>query len=149
MKKLILFIISLYALPLCSYADAKSVLYDTVRIGHIPSRGEIFKGAPYIALEANVLSQHKNADIHHFFTALKNIADEGVTDNATQFHQPVVFLEVVYQGERVRLSYSGASTLAKFKVYEDVWKLLHSEMYHYLTKDIKPTAPMGQFRRAN
>ena len=139
MKYFLFILFSLFLLQ-SSYADSTDteLKYDKVSIGYIPSRNASFKGEPHAALEAKALIHHKNKEIEHFFIALNNLASEGITDNATQFHQPTKYIEAVFQGKSVRLSFVGDSNLNKFSHYEKQWKLLHNELYEYLTKDISP-----------
>lgn len=112
--------------------------YDSVSIGHIPSKGAHHKGVPHVVLEAKTLAHHKNNDIEKFFIELNDLASEGRTDNATQFHVPTMYIEAIYQGKRVRLFFSGDSKLSKFSLYEKQWKLLHSEMFKYLNTKVSP-----------
>ena len=123
-----------------SYADSADIepKYDQVSIGYIPARGAITKGEPYVTIEANTLAHHNNREIEKFFSSLNKLASEGITDNATQFHQPTKYIEAVFKGERVRLFFSGDSNLDKFSHYEKRWKLLHEEIYEYLSIEISP-----------
>lgn len=120
--------------------------YDKISIGFIPSRGESFSGQPYKTIEARSLTHHKNKKIASFYKSLSDIAAEGITDNATQFHQPTRYLEAVYQGQNIRLFYTGDTGQEKYKNYEDLWKLLHREMYDYITIHLTPIEKAGQFR---
>ncbi len=123
-----------------SYADTvdTKLKYDEVSIGYIPSRGASYKGKPHTVLEAKSLTHHKNVEIEEFFIALNNLASKGITDNATQFHEPTIYIEAIYQGKRVRLFFSGDSQLDKFSHYEQRWKSLHKMIYEYLNKEISP-----------
>lgn len=139
MKYFYTLLISLFILQ-PSYAESvdTKLKYDEVSIGYIPSRGSSFKGEPHIILEARALAHHKNKEIENFFIALNNLASEGITDNATRFHEPTKYIEIIYQGKVIRLFFSGDSNLDKFRRYETQWKLLHSEIYKYLNAEISP-----------
>jgi len=131
------FLLILLFIPVAQAGTGSAGLkYDSVSIGYIPSRGASFKGEPHVILEGRSLAHHKNPQIREFFVALKKLAAEGRTDNATQFHEPTQYLDVVYQGERVRLFYSGATHLEKFARYEGRWKSLHREIYRFLNRRI-------------
>ena len=88
--------------------------YDSVSIGYIPSKGAHHEGALHVGLEAKTLAHHKSIEIEKFFTALSQLASEGRTDNATEFHGPTIYIDAVFQGKRVRLFFSGDSKLDKF-----------------------------------
>ena len=123
-----------------SYAGAvdTKLKYDEVSIGYIPSRAASYKGKPHTVLEGKSLTHHKNMEIEEFFIALSNLASEGITDNATQFHEPTIYIEAIYQGKRVTLFFSGDSQLEKYSHYEQRWKLLHKAIHEYLNKEISP-----------
>ena len=123
-----------------SYADVvdTELEYDEIRIGYIPSRAASFKGEPHTVFEAKSLIHHKNTEIGQFLIALSNLASKGITDNATKFHEPTIYIEVIYQGESVRLFFSGDSQLEKYHHYEQSWKSLHKVIYDFLNKDISP-----------
>jgi len=123
-----------------AYADTNDtkLKYDKVSIGYIPSRSASHKGKPHIVSEAASLTHHKNAEIEEFFIAINNLASNGITDNSTQSHKPTIYIEAIYQGERVRLFFSGDSHLDKFSHYEQHWKSLHKMIYEYLNKEISP-----------
>ena len=123
--------------PSHAASDSQKLQYDSVAIGAIPSRAASFAGKPSTKLEAKVLVHHKNKEIELLFVALNKLALEGITDNATRFHQPTKYLEVIYQGESIRLFYSGKSALEKFKDYEYRWRLLHGQIYAFLNSDIE------------
>lgn len=112
--------------------------FDSVSIGFIPSKGAHHKGALHVNLEAKTLAHHKSIEIEKFFTALSQLAAEGTTGNATEFHQPTMYIDAVFQGQRVRLFYAGDSKLAKFSRYEKQWKILHGEIFRYLNPHISP-----------
>ncbi len=112
--------------------------YDEVSIGYIPSRVESYKGKPHTVLEAKSLTHHKNMEIEEFFIALSKLASKGITDNATHFHEPTIYIEATYQGKRVTLFFSGDSRLEKYSHYEQRWKSLHKAIYEYLNKEISP-----------
>jgi len=145
MKYFYIVLISLFLLQ-SSYADSIDIKlkYDKVSIGYIPSRGAIIKGEPHVIIEAKTLTQHKNKKIDNFFIALNNVASEGITDNATRFHQPTNYIEAIFQGKRVRLFFVGDSNLDKFSHYEKQWKLLHNEIYEYLNKEISPNESLNR-----
>ncbi len=136
------FYITLFGLTLFQPAYAGTVdtelEYDEVRIGYIPSRTASYKGKPHTVLEAKSLAHHKNAEIEEFFIVLSNLASKGTTDNATQFHEPTIYIEVIFQGESVRLFFSGDSHLEKYSRYEKSWKSLHKSIYEFLSKEISP-----------
>ena len=139
MKYCHVILLSLFLLP-PSYTgavDAK-LEYDEVRIGYIPSRAASYQGKPHVALEAKSLIHQKNMEIEKFFIALSSLASKGITDNATRFHEPTIYIEAIYQGERVRLFFSGDSQLDKFSHYERRWKSLHEKLYEYLNKEVSP-----------
>ena len=123
-----------------SYADVvdTELEYDEVRIGYIPSRTASYKGEPHKVFEAKSLIHHKNTEIEEFFISLSDLASEGITDNATKFHEPTMYIEVIYQGEAVRLFYSGDSELEKYRHYEQSWKSLHKATYEFLSKELSP-----------
>jgi hypothetical protein len=121
-----------------AYSGNPKLEYDSVSIGHIPSKVAHHQGVPHVVLEAKALAHHKNNDIEKFFIALNDLASEGRTDNATQFHVPTIYIEAIYQEKRVRLFFSGDSNLDKFKRYEKQWKLLHSEIFKYLNTEVSP-----------
>ena len=121
-----------------AYSVDTKLEYDKVSIGYIPSRTASYKGEPNTTLESRTSTHHKNKEIERFFIALNNLATEGISDNATRFHQPTKYIEVIYQGNRVSLFFSGDSKLDKFSHYEKQWKLLHGEIYEYLINKISP-----------
>lgn len=123
-----------------SYADSvdTKLEYDKVSIGYIPSRTASYKGEPHTTLESRTSAHYKNKEIERFFIELNKLATEGISDNATQFHQPTKYIEAIYQGKRVSLYFSGDSKLDKFGRYEKQWKLLHGEVYKYLNNKISP-----------
>ena len=123
-----------------SYAAAvdTELKYDEVSIGFIPSRSASYKGEPHKALRAKSLTHHKNAEIEKFFIALNDLASKGITDNATQFHEPALYIEAIYQGKSVRVSFSGDSQIEKYSRYEQHWKSLHEMIYEYLVQEISP-----------
>ena len=123
-----------------TYAGAvdTKLKYDEVRIGYIPSRSASYKGEPHTVLAAKSLTHHKNIEIEEFLIALSSLASRGITDNATQFHEPTIYIEAIFQGERVRLFFSGDSQLEKYSHYEQRWKSLHKAIYEYLSKEISP-----------
>jgi len=139
MKYFYIVLFSLFLLQ-PSYAGTvdTELKYDKVSIGYIPSRGASYKGKPHTILEAKPLIHHKNSDIEEFFIVLSNLASKRITDNATQFHKPTIYIEAIYQGKRVRLFFSGDSQLDKFNHYEQRWKSLHKMVYEYLNKEITP-----------
>ncbi|MCB1044610.1 MAG: hypothetical protein KDC35_16835 [Acidobacteria bacterium] len=112
--------------------------HDYVMIGYIPSRGAAFKGEPYKKLQAEVLAFHKRDEVKELFDALQEVAKSGVTDNATRFHEPVIYLEVMWQGDRVRLSYSGPSQVDRYRSYEQKWLILHQRFFEYLSAELVP-----------
>ncbi len=114
---------------------------DYVKISFIPSRGAFFKGVPGNDLQASTSSRHSNAEIRAFHSRIKAIADSGITDNATQFHQPIVYIETKVQGERVRVSFTGGGGQPKFADYERRWRALHGDVYRYLIREIAVVAP--------
>ena len=120
-------------------ADDTELKYDEVRIGYIPSRVASYKGEPQTVLEAKTLTHHKNTEIEEFFVALSNLASDGITDNATQFHKPTIYIEAMFQGKSVSLFYSGDSQIEKYSDYEQRWKLLHKAIYEYLNREISPS----------
>lgn len=119
---------------------ARQPEYDSVSIGYIPSKGAHHKGVPHVSLEAKTLAHHKSIEIEKFFTALSQLASEGRTDNASEFHEPTIYIDAVFQGKRVRLFFSGDSKLDKFNRYEKQWKLLHGEIFQFLNPKISPDA---------
>lgn len=121
-----------------SLADTSNLKfeYDSVRIGHIPSKDAHHNGEPHVTLEAKVLAHHQNRDIKSLFMALSNLAAEGRTDNATQFHAPTVYIEAIHQGKQVRLFFSGNSNLSNLRHYEQQWKLLHGSILKYINTKI-------------
>ena len=139
MKYIYIILLGLFLLP-PSYADVvdTELEYDEVRIGYIPSRTASFKGEPHKVFEAKSLIHHKNTELEEFFISLSNLASKGVTDNATKFHEPTIYIEVIHQGESVRLFYSGDSQLEKFRHYEQSWKSLHKAIYELLSKELSP-----------
>ncbi len=124
-------------------ADDAELKYDEVRIGYIPSRVASYKGEPQTVLEAKTLTHHKNTEIEEFFILQSNLASKGVTDNATKFHEPTIYIEAIFQGKRVSLFYSGDSQLEKYSDYEQRWKLLHKAIYEYLNREISPNHRLG------
>jgi hypothetical protein len=136
------FYITLFGLTLLHPAYAGAVdtelEYDEIRIGSIPSRSASYKGKPHTVLEAKSLAHHENTEIEEFFIAISDLASKGITDNATRFHEPTIYIEVVFQGESVRLFFSGDSHLEKYSLYEQSWKSLHKSIYEYLNKEISP-----------
>lgn len=136
------FYITLFSLTLFQpmYAGAldTELEYDEVRIGYIPSRTASYKGKPHTVLEAKSLTHHKYAEIEEFFVTLSNLASKGITDNATKFHEPTIYIEVIFQGVGVRLFFSGDSHIEKYSHYEQSWKSLHESIYEYLSKEISP-----------
>ncbi|NOX76630.1 MAG: hypothetical protein GXP17_08495 [Gammaproteobacteria bacterium] len=137
MKYIFAIILSLFVAQfLYAEADDVDLKYDKVSVGYIPTRGLAFNGEPYKIFEARTLAKHKNADIAHFFMVLDHLASEGVTDNATQLHEPAQYIEAIFQGKRVRLFYMGESNLEQFKHYERQWTLLHEKIYSYLNDGI-------------
>ena len=139
MKYFYIILFGLFLLP-HSYADVveTELEYDEVRIGYIPSRTASYKGEPHKVFEAKSLIHHKNTEIEEFFIASSNLASKGVTDNATKFHEPTIYIEVIFQGESVRLFYSGNSQLEKYRDYEQSWKSLHKATYEFLSKELSP-----------
>ena len=139
MKKICALLISLFFITF-SYAESvvQKIDEDSVSIGYIPSREAHRKGELVVVLEAKTRASHKNKEIEKIFTDLSNLASEGVTDNATQFHKRTMYIDAFYQGKRVRLFFSGDSQLDKFSHYEKKWKLLHDEIYHHLSEKISP-----------
>lgn len=123
-----------------SYAGTvkEKLKYDEISIGYIPSRGASYKGKPHKTFTAKSLVHHKNKEIKDFFITLSDLASEGITDNATRFHEPTLYIEVIFQGKSVRLFYSGDSKLAKYRHYEQRWKLLHKRLHEYLDREISP-----------
>jgi len=127
-----------FLLPVETQAAENKIKDDKITIGYIPAKYAFHKGEPTIVLEAKTLAHHHNKDIGGFFEALSKLASEGVTDNATEFHQPTVYLNAVYQGKSITLYNSGESKLEKFKHYEQEWTRLHRSIYSYLIKKIAP-----------
>ncbi len=132
-------------LCLCLCSDALSSNQSTsktendyVKIGYIPARGAVFKGEPYTKMEAQVASHHKNKQIKIFFDALRQISDSGTIDNATQFHQATVYLEVQFQGQTLRISYVGASKLERYNEYESQWRDLHRRIFEFIIENLNP-----------
>lgn len=128
------------ALFLPAYAGAvdTELKYDEVRIGYIPSRSASYKGKPHTVLEAKSLIHHENTQIEEFFIALGNVASKGITDNATRFHEPTVYIEAIFQGKSVRLFFSGESDVDRYRHYEQSWKSLHKSIFEYLSKELSP-----------
>jgi hypothetical protein len=124
--------------PHLSYAEKVSTAskHDYIKIGFIPTRGAAYKGTPYIDLRAEALAHHKNPDIEAFYKEIKALTSEGVVDNSSEFHQPTVYIEVNFQGDVLRLSYTGMSSKDKYSEYEKAWLELHGEVFLYLTKNI-------------
>jgi len=117
-----------------AYAGSEGVLpkYDKVVIGYVPAKSASIHGAPYVTLEAKVLKHHKSRDIERFFVRLNKLASEGITDNATRLHKATKYIEATFQGESIRLFFSGDTGLNKFKQYEEKWQILYNEIYDYL-----------------
>ncbi|MCB1053079.1 MAG: hypothetical protein H6510_02595 [Acidobacteria bacterium] len=113
---------------------------DYVRIGYIPSRGAFMKGEATKILEANSLSFNHNASIKAFYDRMQTLAEAGVIDNATEFHQPTIYLEAMVDGQRIRLSWSGPTNQEKFRVYEREWRKLYADVHTYLI-DFSPAKP--------
>lgn len=144
MKYLLILLLGLFLVPFSQADSGKpGPQYDSVSIGFIPSRAAHHKGEPHVVLEAKTLALHKNAEIEKFFTAMNELASEGRTDNATQFHQPTLYIEAICQGKRVRLFFSGDSHRDKFRHYEEQWKTLHGEVFKYLNKRVSPNYPLN------
>jgi len=125
-------------LPVYAGKTSEKDKYDSVSIGYIPARGAYFKGEPMKSLVAKSSSRHINPEIENFFNSLNALATGGVKDNATRFHQPAIYLDVVYKGKRARLFYRGDSNLEKYSDYERQWKELHNRMFKYLTREMTP-----------
>lgn len=96
------------------------------------------KGEPHTTLAAKSLAHNKRKDLEQFLVKLKALAPDGRTGNATRMHEPVIYVDAVFQGERVRLFYSGESRVEKFSRYEARWLALYREMYQYLARNIAP-----------
>jgi hypothetical protein len=139
MKNLYIILFGLFLLQ-PSYADVvdTELEYDEIRIGYIPSRVASFKGEPHKIFEAKSLIHHEKTEIAEFFVSLSNLASKGITDNATKFHEPTIYIEVIYQRESVRLFYSGDSQLEKYRDYEQSWKSLQKAIYGFLSKELSP-----------
>lgn len=112
--------------------------HDYVQIGFIPARAKAFQGEPYMKMEARVLALHKSDQIKTIFDDIKKVVDGGITDNATQFHQPTIYLDVHFQGESLRIFYSGESGQERFEAYETQWRALHARIYAFLNADLAP-----------
>ena len=119
---------------------ARQPEYDSVSIGNKRLRSGCLAFAPHVSLEAKTPAHHKSIEIEKFFTALSQLASEGRTDNASEFHEPTIYIDAVFQGKRVRLFFSGDSKLDKFNRYEKQWKLLHGEIFQFLNPKISPDA---------
>lgn len=139
MKDFYIILFGLFLLQ-SSYADVvdTELEYDEVRIGYIPSRVASFKGEPHKIFEAKSLIHHKKTEMEEFFVSLRNLASKGITDNATKFHEPTIYIEVIYQRDSIRLFYSGDSQLEKYRDYEQSWKSLHKAIYEFLSKELSP-----------
>lgn len=137
-KRTLFGLLTIALLSPVSAFSATTASYDSVSIGYIPSRHASFTGTPHTLLEAKSLSHHKNEAIHRFHDQLAKLASQGIKGNATQMHEPTRYIETVYQGQRIRLFYSGDTGLARFQEYEQQWKVLWLAIYQFLSRDISP-----------
>lgn len=133
-------LILLSSTPLYAESITPSAKHDYVKIGYIPARGAAYKGEPYVNLRAEALTHHENKDIRALYNEIKEISSAGIFDNASELHQPTTYIEISFQNDRVRLSFSGKTQEAKFADYETKWSAFHDKVYKYLVKkiDLKP-----------
>ena len=89
--------------PYLAYSVDKTMQYDSVSIGHIPSKGAYVIDEPPIIAETKSIPQHKNverererASFIELNIELKNPTSDERSDNAAQFHEPIQHIETIY-----------------------------------------------------